>query len=399
MPQVRVTHRLFRLVAGVAMLLAVGGCATAVPTATSSRVASQAASASPTAAEQRPATWTTTGSMLEARTRHTATLLLDGRVLVAGGFGGSGPVQPSAELYDPTSGAWTMTGNMTMARGGETATLLRNGKVLVVGGMGIGTFSQIMSAGDSAELYDPATGSWSAAGRLSARFFDHTATLLLDGRVLVAGGGSAALYDPEKGIWHDAGKMVKERSHHTATLLPDGRVLVAGGIFGGQRVLASAELYDPATGTWNAVRAMIRGRVFHNAVLLRDGSVLVTSGLAKSHRGQGWEPPEFDELYDPAIGTWTATGLGAGSTDTLLPDGTVLAAGGHFREKSLLASGELYDTNSGVWNATVKMHQARTYQTATLLLDGTVLVAGGYGGADGTSVLASAELYDPGSGA
>jgi hypothetical protein len=405
MPEVRATHRLSGAVAGTALLLAISGCATALPTATSSRAGPEPASASPTPVEQRAATWTSAGNMTVARTRHTATLLLDGRVLVAGGSGASGGLT-SAELYDPGKRSWTPTGNMIMVRFGQTATLLRDGKVLVVGGMGPGpSFSQIVSAEHSAELYDPATGSWSATGSMKAGFSDHTATLMADGKVLVAGGGLAALYDPRKGTWRGTGKMTEQRYHHTATLLPDGRILVAGGgccVDG--HYLVSAEMYDPATRTWSAARDMIRGRVYGRTMLLRDGTVFVTGGWAvKGHLGRAWEAPAFDELYDPANGTWAATGnmgaiRGGGSTDTLLPDGTVLAAGGISGEKGLLASAELYDVGSGIWTATAKMHEARTYQTATLLLNGTVLVAGGYGRADGNGELASAELYDPGSG-
>jgi hypothetical protein len=403
MPQVRTTHLANVLAAGTAMLLALSGCATASPSATSSRAASEPAAASPTPVEPRAATWTTTGNMLEARTRyHTATLLLDGRVLVAGGSGASGG-STSAELYDRSSGSWTATGDMTMARGDETATLLRNGKVLVAGGQGEGNFSQIRRARGSAELYDPVSGSWSATGSMDEGFYEHTATLMADGQVLIAGGGSAAVYDPNKGTWRATGRMIEQRYHHTATLLPDGRVLVAGGGAEPEDLLVSAELFDPATGTWSAARDMARGRSYHHALLMRDGTVLVTGGWVSGEPGKGWEPPAFDELYDPATGTWTATGTmhairGGGATDTLLPDGTVLAAGGVFSETRLWAPAELYDISSGTWTATAKMHQARTYQTATLLLDGTVLVAGGYGRADSDRALSSAELYDPGSG-
>jgi N-acetylneuraminic acid mutarotase len=402
MQQVRSPHRVIGLIAGAAMLLAISACATTLPSATATHASSESVSASPTPVERHAATWTTTGSMTTARTRHTATLLANGTVLVAGGWDGSGRVQSSAELYDPISGTWTATGTMTMVRLGQTATLLDNGKVLVVGGMGRGSFSKMVGAEHSAELYDPASGSWSATGGMDEGFYDHTATRLAGGKVLIAGGGSAALYDPVKGIWRNTGKMIKQRFHHTATLLTDGRVLVAGG-GADDDLLVSAELYDPATETWSAAGDMTRGCSFHRAVLLRDGTVLVTGGLVNGHRGQGWEAPAFDELYDPAIGTWTATGnmdaiRGTGSSIALLPDGTVLAVGGILRGKRMAASAELYDAASGIWTATLQMHEARTYQTATLLLDGTVLLAGGYGIGARNDELASAELYGPGSG-
>ena len=167
---------------------------------------------------------------------------------------------------------------------------------------------------------------------MDERFPDHTATLMADGKVLIAGGGSAALYDPNKGTWRATGQMIEPRYYHTATLLPDGRVLVAGGGAESEGLLASAELFDPATGTWSVLRDMARGRSYHQAVLLPDGTVLVTGGWVKGDPGQDWEPLAFDELYDPANGTWAATGnmdafRGGGSTDTLLRDGTVLAGG------------------------------------------------------------------------
>jgi N-acetylneuraminic acid mutarotase len=141
--------------------------------------------------------------MIKARASHTATLLPDGRVLVAGGTNSSIDAMFFSELYDPVSGSWTVTGDMVMpAAPGRTSTLLRDGRVLVVGGL---ITTRIM-LGASPELYDPASGSWTvAADMLVPSSFGHTATLLPDGRVLVAGGvsgvgatslASAALYDP-----------------------------------------------------------------------------------------------------------------------------------------------------------------------------------------------------------
>jgi WD40 repeat protein len=196
-------------------------------------------------------TWTATGSLVTARTSHTATLLPNGMVLVVGGVGESDSILESAELYDPASGTWTPTGSLNIARELHTATLLPNGKVLVAAGAG----NAVNLA--STELYDPASGAWTATGSLATARFDHTATLLPNGQVLVAGGNdgvslkSAELYDPASGIWSATGNLKAAHEQHTATLLPNGKVLVAGGI-ANNHTLASAELYDVGLGFSNA---------------------------------------------------------------------------------------------------------------------------------------------------
>src|SRR5437667_956699 len=176
-----------------------------------------------------PATrsWTLTGNFNARHAAHTATLLFDGKVLVAGGS----HAPSSAELYDPATGTWSLTGNLTTPRYGyHTATLLFDGRVLVAGG----TYNLA-----SAELYNPATGTWTSTGSLHTGRSNHTATLLLNGKVLVAGGmnqsftfgalTSTELYDPATGTWTVTGDLNVPRLNHTATMLPDGKVLVAGG--------------------------------------------------------------------------------------------------------------------------------------------------------------------------
>jgi len=178
----------------------------------------------------RSGTWTETGSLATARRSHTATLLPNGQVLVAGGIKGS-TILASAELYDPASGTWTETGSLADARQLHTATLLPNGKVLVAGGQD-SSFNGLASA----ELYDPASGTWTETGSLANARWSHTATLLANGMVLVAGGGifegsdSAELYDPASGTWTETGDLVNVRFVHTATLLSNGNVLAAGGL-------------------------------------------------------------------------------------------------------------------------------------------------------------------------
>jgi N-acetylneuraminic acid mutarotase len=349
--------------------------------------------------------WTLTKSMIApARDWGTATLLPDGTVLVAGGADGhadgSEPLS-SAELFHRASGSWVATGSMLAGRIGQTATLLSNGMVLVAGGS---SDDGQETALESVELYDPVTGAWTATGDMIRARSRHTTTLLSDGRVLVAGGfesaqgaggydrlPSAELYDPVTGSWTATDDMSQARDAHTATLLPDGRVLVAGGGGGGR--LSSAELYDPVTGTWAATGDMTEPYLGHTATLLLDGTVLVAGGDAPS--GPGARAWHHAELYDPVTGTWVATrGMitpRLGHTATLLADGRVLVTGGA-NPGDTGSAAELYDPVTGRWQAIGDMIQARSGHTATLLPDGRVLVVGGVG----SEQQAAAELYQPG---
>jgi N-acetylneuraminic acid mutarotase len=231
--------------------------------------------------------WVDTGSLNLARSMHTSTLLNNGRVLVVGGLGGPIPVAiPVAEQYvivTPTVGYWVPAGNLITARYGHTATLLPNGKVLVAGGND--TSGVALS---SAELYDPATGQWSATGSLSTARFQHTATLLPDGRVLVVAGGAAAglasaeLYNPATGQWVATNSTHWPHQQHTATLLPSGNVLVVGGPIGYE---ANTELFNPASGTWTITSSLNTGRSAHTATLLPDGKVMVWGGSGTSGTG------------------------------------------------------------------------------------------------------------------
>lgn len=255
-----------------------------------------------------PATgvWTYAGSLNAARDLHTATLLANGKVLVTGGerkgFLTSRILLDSAELYNPATGVWTPTGNLNTVRLYHTATLLANGKVLVTGGLNGNSLS-------SAELYHPATGVWTTTGYLNGGRELHKATLLANGKVLVIAGmwsmynmstrlNSAELYDPATGVWTYTGSLNVERVGHTATLLANGKVLVAGGYNNGY--LRSAELYDPATGVWTPTANLNTGRSRHTAILLANGKVLVALGSGGDTSA---------ELYDSTACPWGACKL------------------------------------------------------------------------------------------
>ncbi|MBV9073845.1 MAG: hypothetical protein JOZ10_09455 [Acidobacteria bacterium] len=343
---------------------------------------------------------------------HTATLLANGQVLMVGGSQGytedfEQAGQRDAELYDPVAKRFTTTVNMTSPRDFHTATLLQNGKVLVAGGLGVGLDQP--PAQSSAELFDPAALSFTAIGEMSIPRVAHTATPLEDGRVLIAGGGAsggfgfpafdpatatAELYDPAANKFISAGTMGAPRYAHTATALGNGQVLVVGGfssvpIPGSvSTALTSAEIYDPVTGKFVPTGKMGSPRGGHTATLLPDGKVLIAGGLSAvsplSSPCSGSTPTVVSataELYDPVTGTFNPTGhmtvAREEHTATLLADGKVLIVGGNSAQDGTLDSAEIYDPATGVFTALGSMGVPRSAHTAILLSDGSVLIAGG----------------------
>ena len=380
------------------------------------------------------AAWSPTNLLANRVEFHTATLLPDGTVLVCGGIDpiNYNTARPNlatnwVQIFDPNTSKWTNTTPMLAKRYSHTATLLLNGKVLVAGGIGDSAVPIL-----SAELYDPATHIWSSAGNMNAIHVNNTATLLQDGRLLIAGGptnnGAAELYDPIAGTWTLTGSMSTNRSHHTATLLTNGTVLVTGGDDNHQftaNLLSSCEIYDPATGLWTPTSPINPPRSTHTATLLLNGKVLVAGG---TQTGGG-----LDQFYDPVTGNWTTNGnFGSGRTATLLPDGNVIVMGSShiylvdvsgnwtepelsgsfpFRDKNtatllangniLLAGGDPGSPSSQIYNPAIADSSGKWIPSGpaplraggysvNLLPDGLVLVAGGPS--------ASADIYDPGSG-
>jgi len=350
--------------------------------------------------------FTVTGSMTSARESHTATLLNDGKVLVVGGDAREvlrycGPPfhctrhvpLASAELFDPASGSFAGTGNMVAPRTLHAATLLGDGKVLVTGGDSGNDFSTPLA---TAEIFDISTGMFTPTSNMVNARAGHTATLLANGKVLVAGGSSgdaAELFDPATGEFTATGSMVTSRTNGTATLLKNGDVLVTGGDDASGNPVATAELFDPTTGMFTPTGSMSVARAAHTATLLTSGEVLVTGG--RSSGVANTTVIASAELFDPATGAFVLTGSMESPrelhTAAKRTDGKVLVTGG-LSGTGDLSTAELFDPANGIFTPAGNMQIERFLHTATLLTNGAVLVTGG-NNSDTPNVLATAELF------
>ena len=406
------THRpmppsLCLAMAGVVAVLGLAGCAGprsipsaefwAIPSPVVATAAVPTFTRPPTPPPTPTPTFVATGSMTVPRMNATATLLPNGKVLIAGGYQYSTAavrILASAELYDPSTGTFAPTGSMIMARAEHTATLLADGRVLVAGGYGCGQpktcdpQDTALSAAQqltSAEIYDPKTGKFSRTGSMTSGRIDAAAARLNDGRVLIVGGYGAwaDLYTPTTGRFVRVGPGFDILDGNpTATLLGNGKVLVTG-----DSNEIRPELFDPETGKFVSISFGFDGTTFpQSATPLRDGRVLLYSGELT--------------IYDPVTGSFTrsgsiATGLCSDPTATALATGGVLFAGGWVLDGGnsvSVPSASLYDPATGL-RQIGPMSTPRLGHTATLLSDGNVLIAGGT--ADGSDALSSAELFEP----
>jgi hypothetical protein len=342
----------------------------------------RASSSFPSSAAANAGSLSPGAPMLYPRSGHTATLLPDGKVLIAGGMRRNRDFYKSAELYDPATGKFQPTGEMSLGRVGQIAVLLPSGKVLIAGGWvgGGGT--------DSAELYDPATGKFTLIAKMTTPRGRPSATLLTNGDILIAGGeehtneslASTEIFHVRTVSFEQTGPMHHARVSHTATLLKDGRVLIAGGYAG--NVESGAELYDPKSGTFMETGSLDTARCKHTAGLLPDGRVLIAGGSDS----RGWNGNlNSAEIYDPHTGKFTAASSMNDSRFKLpdeavqLPSGKLLIAGGSKQvevfdpasRKFLIAAGQMNDR----WH----------FLSETKLRDGRVLLAGGYPDGDQTT--------------
>lgn len=343
-------------------------------------------------------------STLAPRISHTATLLPDGKVLIVGGskcdvngcsfdlFRQSFPFDrllSSAELYDPATETFSATGSMSIARAFQSATSLNNGTVLVTGGLNPGG-----GAGAPAEIYDPATGSFTRVGDMAQGRLQHTASLLADGRVLIAGGlvgnandfgffptQTAEIYDPATQSFSSVGDMPNEAASHTASVLLDGTVLVAGGSGNSCPSRgAGVAIFDPASNSFSAGVSLPKRRAGHTATTLNDGRVLITGGRDPCDFSGFGTSYDTGVVFDPSTKSFSSEQVmrepRSGHSATLLADGKVLVVG---------STAELFDPTTSSFAITGDPNVPRSDRRATRLADGRVLFTGS------TSV---AEIYE-----
>ncbi len=332
--------------------------------------------------------------MPQARAAHSATLLHDGRVLLAGGCHATGceeGISGDALLFDPESRTFSKTGHLVQPRAGHRAIRLRNGAVLLIGGWTPRGASKLV------EMYDPANGRFSRQGELLQARDGFSATALDDGTILVTGGytgdmqrlASAEIYDPRSGRSRATGSLSTPRMAHTATRLADGRVLVAGGSSARGHVLASLELFDPATGRFQDAGHLHQARHKHAAVRLGDavliiGGAGVTESAEQFRDSERWRPGMPGTVPGPVMRDGRYKIVDA---VVRLRDGSVLVAGSGVTPELLDRDGKHFTPIPGA------LDEELAFTTATALRDGQVLIAGGY--APGIHPSRSAWLYQP----
>ena len=347
-----------------------------------------AAGTPPPAATTPPTTnrsWSGTGSMATTRVAHSATVLQNGKVLVAGGRKSGVGIINFTEIYDPTTGTWSQTGNLNTPRltWGHSLVTLASGKALITGG------SDYTASIDyaSTELYDPSTGIWTPSGNLNTPRRGAAMVLLQDSRVLVAAGShgppdccrflaTSEIYDPATGTWtYTKGNLTVARDPGGMVLLHDGRALIAGGEGPWMVSGNTAEIFDPATGLWSSAGTMPWGWGGASMTVLNDGRVLVAGG---------WNGSTFfsnSALYNPSTNSWTPTGSlltpRSGHSATLLADGRVLIAGGNNGLPALQTT-EIYDPSSGTWSAGPNLTGPRGSPIAVVLANGSTMLIGGF---------------------
>lgn len=318
-----------------------------------------------------------------ARTRAGNVLLGGGRVLQVGGASPNPTYWANTETFAVDEGAFVPVGELSTGRAESTVVALPNGGALSFGG--IISLSDFVLA-TLVEEWDPGALAWSVRGNLRSNRIRHTATLLQDGRVLVAGGAAAGgpieerdaeIWVPGAGSRSPANEMLSRRAAHTATRFADGRVLLVGGYdLGTGAAIAECEWFDPASDTFVVGPTLRTARFYHAAVPLAGGRVLVVGG-----EREGIQLLSSGEVFDPATGKFEPTGaMQTARTEVRavpLLGGAVMVAGGA-TEVSATDRVEVWSESTGTWHQwNARLPERRAGHTLHVLADGRVMLLGG----------------------
>ncbi len=381
------------------------------PIATPTPTAQAVASVAPTG---HPAAWVSAGKLREARNATNVVVIGTHNVLVVGSdyetswlsaCGAATEGSDSVEIGDPVTKKWGKTASLPSPREAPGVVGLRDGRALVTGGERGENDGNISYS--SSYVFDLSRMSWTKSGLMNSARSNPASALLADGRVLVAGGryidgahdvrflDSTELWDPATGTWSRTGRLTATRLGASAVTLADGRVLIVGGIASQESSpieQASAEVYDPMAGTWSSAGVLEKARSGFALVALADGGAIVAGGFTIP----GYTRLASVERFDPTSNRWSQAapipyGV-AGAAGTILADGRVLLAGGSVVDaeivdadsgtytSGLTADAVLFDAESGNWTSTTPIPNRRAGASAVLLRDGTVILAGGSSG-------------------
>jgi hypothetical protein len=364
--------------------------------------------------------------MSEPRFIHRTAKLHDGRVLLTGGARAIWAITDTVDIYDPAANTITPAAPMSIKRWSHAAVTLSDGRVLVCGGRtGLSEafppthpfFGELLT---SAEIYDPATDTWTPTGSMNVARRSHTATLLPDGTVFIVGGGdrvstgaqiaiaSCEMYDPTTSTFTIVGDMIDPRTAALVEFLDDGTVFIGGGstFLSTRYPTDKAEIYDPADNSFTAIGPMVSSRLAQAIEKLRDGKLLLAGGYFNPNHTPTATVTADAEIYDPVTQTFTAVApmvkqrIDIGGQ--LLLDGSVLIAGGASTSPQQLyptifnSSSEVYFPKSGKWRLTGVMADGRDEFSGLVLDDGRALITGGFTRDPNSRLLDSTEVYTPG---
>ncbi|WP_413582326.1 Kelch repeat-containing protein [Bdellovibrio sp. HCB288] len=355
-----------------------------------------------------PATglWSAGPALPSPRLFSQATVLTDGRVLVAGGLDGAFAKTATTAIYNPASNSWSTGPSIAIPRVGHSSHLLPNGKVIIIGGAAHPTTS---APTEKTEIFDPATNQWTYGPDLPTAVSEFSSVTLSDNTILILGGLTTAAatsittvqaYNPSTNSFTTKAPMTLGRYQAAAAVLPSGNVLLTGGWASTGSMTATTEIYNVTANTWSAGPSLSANRRAHGAISLPSGKILVTSGVTNLTFPS--IPAKTSEIYDQATNSWSMDPIAIEAGHSLgtllkLPDGKILIAGGGDPDYTGAVTETYIEGQlSGIaWIGSTPLLGGRVGNTTTLMKNGKILFTGGQLLAEAAALTETTAIYDP----